>query len=74
MPNLTTKQKLVLVTISDYISTSGYSPSIREIGEKVNLASTSTVQRYLERLKEKGYVTWKPGQSRTLQILEKAVQ
>ena len=34
----------------------GVVPSVREIGEHVGLKSTGSVQRYLERLEEAGYI------------------
>ena len=34
----------------------GYPPSVREIGEAVGLASSSTVHGHLSRLEEKGYI------------------
>ncbi len=69
MHKLTNKQKLALNKINEYINVTGYSPSFRDIAEKMNIISSSTVLVHLEKLKEKGYVTWKPGQPRTLQIL-----
>jgi len=70
--DLTTRQSEILLTISNYIKNKGYAPSIREIGDMVNLSSTSTVVGHMEKLKEKGYLTWKPSQPRTLQLLDKA--
>ena len=35
----------------------GYTPSVREIGQECNIKSTATVHTYLERLREKGYLT-----------------
>ncbi|MDF1511357.1 transcriptional regulator [Robertmurraya sp. DFI.2.37] len=70
--DLTKRQSEILSTITNYIKNKGYAPSIREIGDMVNLSSTSTVAGHMEKLKEKGYVTWKPSQPRTLQLLDKA--
>lgn len=69
---LTKRQNDVLLSIVDYIKTNGYPPSFREIGKQVNLASSSTVQNHLEQLKIKGFVTWEPGQPRTLRIIKTA--
>jgi SOS-response transcriptional repressor LexA len=71
---LTEKQKLVLSTISHYIETHGYAPSFREVGEILNLTSSATIYSHMEKLKEKGYITWEPAQPRTLRILKTASQ
>jgi SOS-response transcriptional repressor LexA len=69
---LTKRQNEVFLSIVDYINCNGYPPSFREIGKRVNLSSSSTVQGFLEQLKKKGYVTWEPHQPRTLRILKTA--
>ncbi|MGG3799003.1 winged helix-turn-helix transcriptional regulator [Metabacillus fastidiosus] len=69
---LTKKQEEVLKVISNYIDEEGISPSYRELAERVNLASPSTVKGHLERLKQKGYITFFSGQPRTLKVLKTA--
>ena len=50
-----------LTRVMDYIrkfqEENGYTPSVREIGQECNIKSTATVHTYLERLREKGYLT-----------------
>ena len=60
------KQTEILEFIHHKIENEGYSPSIREIAEKVNLKSTSSVHHHLNNLIEKGLLTKKAKQSRTL--------
>ena len=60
------KQTEILEFIHYKIENEGYSPSIREIAEKVNLKSTSSVHHHLNNLIEKGLLTKKAKQSRTL--------
>ena len=60
------KQNEILTFIQHKIENVGYSPSIREIAEKVNLKSTSSVQYHLDNLIKKGLLSKKPNQSRTL--------
>lgn len=62
----------MLNALSNYIDEKGYVPSIREVGGMVNLASASTVYNHIEKLKDKGFITWEPGQPRTIQILKNA--
>ncbi|KAB2337669.1 transcriptional regulator [Cytobacillus depressus] len=69
---LTKRQLEIFAAINTYVDEHGYAPSVRDIGKMVNLASSSTVQGYLERLKLKGYITWLPGQPRTLRIIKTA--
>jgi SOS-response transcriptional repressor LexA len=70
MQTLTDKQQKVLDIINEYISSFGYPPSFRDIGERAHLASSSTVHRHLENLKKKGYVSWEPTQPRTLTVIK----
>lgn len=44
------RKKQILEAIINYISEHGYPPSVREIGEMVNLKSTSSVQYYLKQM------------------------
>lgn len=60
------KQTEILEFIYFKIENEGYSPSIREIAEKVNLKSPSSVQHHLNNLIEKGLLSKKAKQSRTL--------
>jgi repressor LexA len=48
----------------------GYPPSVREIGEAVGLASSSTVHGHLERLQAKGYLRRDPTKPRAIELLE----
>ncbi|ORO00550.1 repressor LexA, partial [Staphylococcus aureus] len=47
----------------------GYPPSVREIGEAVGLASSSTVHGHLSRLEEKGYIRRDPTKPRAIEIV-----
>ena len=60
------KQTEILEFIQYKIENEGYSPSIREIAEKVNLKSTSSVHHHLNNLVEKGLLSKKANQPRTL--------
>ncbi|MEM1506298.1 hypothetical protein RG959_23240 [Domibacillus sp. 8LH] len=55
------------------VHTNHYLSSVREIGEGVNLKSTSTVQGHLYSLRIKGYLTWQEGKPRTLQVVREEV-
>ena len=53
---LTERQRTVLEVIRASVSTRGYPPSIREIGDAVGLTSTSSVAHQLRTLERKGYL------------------
>ncbi len=64
-PHLTDRQRKVLQVIEDSTQACGYPPTMREIGDAVGLASTSSVAHQLAALAEKGYLSRGPGRPRT---------
>ncbi len=55
-PTLTERQRTILEVIRASVTTRGYPPSIREIGDAVGLTSTSSVAHQLRTLERKGYL------------------
>lgn len=53
---LTERQRTILEVIRSSVTTRGYPPSIREIGDAVGLTSTSSVAHQLRTLERKGYL------------------
>jgi repressor LexA len=53
---LTPKQKNVLEFLQRFIQENGYSPSYQEIANAFGLSSRSTAQKYVERLREAGFL------------------
>lgn len=43
--------------IKEFVDENGFPPSVREIAEKFNMKSTSTVHYYLEKLRHRGWIT-----------------
>jgi SOS-response transcriptional repressor LexA len=70
MGELKDKEKAILNVIVDYMNQHHYSPSMREIASMLNIPSTSTVFRYMESLRKKGYITWELSRPRTIQVLK----
>lgn len=68
---LTEKHIKVLEFMSNYQSDNGRPPSIREIGEKVKISSTSVVNYYLDQLKKMGYLERDTRVSRGLRLTGK---
>lgn len=67
---ITTKQEEILEFIKQQILQKGYPPSVRDIGEAVNLRSTSSVHAHLETLERNGYIRRDPAKSRTIEIVD----
>ncbi len=67
---LNKRERAILKFIEKQIMSDGYPPSVREIGEAVDLKSTATVHGYLERLEKKGYIKKKDKKGRTLRLLK----
>jgi repressor LexA len=53
---LTEKQEKVLKTIEDFVLAYGYSPTIRQLGELLNIANPSAVFKHILSLEKKGYL------------------
>lgn len=68
---ITEKHIRVLAFINEYQTKFGRPPSIREIGEKVKISSTSVVNYYLEQLEKKGYIERDNRVSRGMRLTEK---
>ncbi|MBQ8508940.1 MAG: transcriptional repressor LexA [Clostridia bacterium] len=66
--NLTDREREIYNYILNAIRNEGYSPSVRDICNALNMKSTSTVHTYLERLERKGMIQKESGKSRTLRI------
>jgi repressor LexA len=70
MAKLSKRQQDILNFIKDEVKLKGYPPSVREIGEAVGLASSSTVHGHLARLETKGLIRRDPTKPRAIEILD----
>lgn len=61
----------ILNFIKNQIQKKGYPPSVREICKGVDLKSTSTVHRHLEKLETKGYIRKDPTKPRAIELLDR---
>ncbi|OEJ22208.1 hypothetical protein AR457_39295 [Streptomyces agglomeratus] len=57
MDHLTERQEQVLACIREWIYEHGEGPTVREIGHRVGLSSTSSVQYQLKRLEQHGAIS-----------------
>jgi repressor LexA len=65
---LSTKRRQILDCISESVRERGYPPSVREIGESVSLASSSTVHAHLAVLQREGYLRRDPTKPRAIEV------
>jgi repressor LexA len=72
MNGLTDRQLEVLRFIARQIEEAGYPPTIREIGEALDIRSTNGVNDHLKALERKGFLTRDPVKSRALIPTEQA--
>ena len=64
------RHKKILEFLSGFQEQNGYSPSIREIGESIDVRSTSLVDYYLKQLEELGYISREQHISRSICLLK----
>ena len=67
--SLSDKQMAILEVIQRSIARNGYPPSMREIGDAVNLKSLSSVTHQLGQLELSGYLRRDPGKTRAMEVL-----
>ncbi|MFD1204235.1 MULTISPECIES: transcriptional repressor LexA [Sporosarcina] len=70
MKKISKRQQDILTFIKEEVRQKGYPPSVREIGEAVGLASSSTVHGHLARLESKGYIRRDPTKPRAIEVLD----
>ncbi len=71
-PGLTDRQLEVLRFIAEQIEDHGYPPTIREIGEALDIRSTNGVNDHLKALERKGFLQRDPVKSRAVMPTERA--
>ena len=69
MDGLTQRQKQVLRGISEIAQELGYPPTVREIGQRLGLSSSCTVQRHLDALERKGFIRRNRTKARSIEIV-----
>lgn len=67
---MTRCQYNVYKVVKEFIEKNGYSPSVREICDILGYSSPATAETHLQKLKDKGYITFIEKRSRTIRIIK----
>ncbi len=62
----TDRQRSILDVIRSFTTERGYPPSVREIGERVGLSSSSTIHAHLKALERRGMISRDPTKPRAM--------
>jgi repressor LexA len=65
---LSSRQERILRFITQHIGEKGYPPTVREIGEAVDLRSSSTVHGHLKALQAAGYIQRESARTRAIRL------
>jgi len=63
------RHRKIMSFLAVFMEENGYPPTIRQIGENINVASTSLVDYYLRQLEEMGYIQRDNHTSRSIRVL-----
>lgn len=64
------RERQLLDFINQFIGRYGYAPTLKEIGEALNIHSPATVHEHVDRLRQKGFIRKLDGTSRGLEIVK----
>ncbi|HSM24145.1 MAG TPA: transcriptional repressor LexA [Anaerolineaceae bacterium] len=67
---LSDRHRKIMEYLTEFIDEFGYSPSIREIGDAIDVKSTSLVDYYLNQLEEREYISREGRISRSIRVLK----
>ncbi len=69
-PGLSERHRKIMEFLTKFQDENGYSPSIRQIGDSIDVKSTSLVDYYLTQLQEMGYIEREDRISRSIRVLK----
>lgn len=73
MDTISTKQRAVLDLIKKHLDENPYPPTVRELAEKMNLASPATIHAHIKNLALLGFLEKDEGRARSLMLTDKAL-
>lgn len=71
--NFDEKQRELVQFIYDFTRQNGYTPSVREMCNKMNFASTSTIFYYLKKCEEQGIIKRAKGKNRAIELADNPI-
>jgi len=71
-PGLSERHRKIMEFLSKFQEANGYSPSIRQIGDSINVKSTSLIDYYINQLQEMGYIEREGRISRSIRVIKSA--
>ena len=60
--------------IDIFVTTHGYPPSVRELMDEMDVASTSTIKYYLDKLEEKGLIKRSSNKNRAIEVVRQEIE
>lgn len=69
-PGLSERHRKIMDFLTKFQDENGYSPSIRQIGDSIDVESTSLVDYYLTQLQEMGFIEREDRISRSIRVLQ----
>ena len=69
-PGLSERHRKIMEFLSKFQDSNGYSPSIRQIGDSINVKSTSLIDYYINQLQEMGYIEREGRISRSIRVIK----
>ena len=69
-PGLSERHQKIMAFLGNFQDKNGYSPSIRQIGDSINVKSTSLIDYYLNQLQEMGYIEREGRISRSIRVIK----
>lgn len=67
------KERIILDFIKQYIAMHGFSPTLADIAEAMNVSSLATVHEHVQSLAKKGFIKKYQGAIRGIEIIDKVV-
>lgn len=64
------RERQLLDFITQFIERYGYAPTLKEIGEAMNMSSPATVHEHVDKLRIKGFIKKLDGTARGLEVVE----
>lgn len=64
------RERQLLDFITQFIGRFGYAPTLKEIGESLNIHSPATVHEHVDRLRQKGFIRKLDGTARGLEVVQ----